>query len=375
MSFAGLGLILGGMSSGLQVYVDMAAEALRDGTDLYGQPLPRGAGGLADQGVIVEQLAQKMAADDPVALGYSGVTAQAWREHAASNARAVAAAAAKDRSTAVHLDASGQVVAEGGAAMDSNNQAAADNTAAIAPYTGSPAGDRQMLRELDNRTGTARNLIKASDQRAVMLAQLLRGGPGAAAAMAPAGAGAGMGGGAPASMGGGGGGFSFPNLSGITKAASAFQPASSSATVDAGPAADVSGRDLPPGVANEYKLQRKTILAARAISAAFPEIKSIGGFRADSLKWHPSGLAIDVMIPNPTSPQGIALGQRVLNFVLANQQKFGLDHAIWRQTMHIPGRAPSLMENRGGATANHMDHVHVATSGGGYPSGGEAYAL
>ncbi|WP_074243701.1 hypothetical protein [Mycobacteroides abscessus] len=219
------------MSSGLQVYVDMAAEALRDGTDLYGQPLPRGAGGLADQGVIVEQLAQKMAADDPVALGYSGVTAQAWREHAASNARAVAAAAAKDRSTAVHLDASGQVVAEGGAAMDSNNQAAADNTAAIAPYTGSPAGDRQMLRELDNRTGTARNLIKASDQRAVMLAQLLRGGPGAAAAMAPAGAGAGMGaGGAPASMGGGGGGFSFPNLSGITKAASGHQNGSASNT-------------------------------------------------------------------------------------------------------------------------------------------------
>ncbi|WP_237112285.1 MULTISPECIES: hypothetical protein [Mycobacteriaceae] len=361
------------MSSGLQVYVDMAAEALRDGTDLYGQPLPRGAGGLADQGVIVEQLAKKMAADDPAALGYSGVTAQMWRDHAAANARAVAAVAAKDRSTAVHLDASGQVVAEGSAAMDSNNQAAADNTAAIAPYTGSPAGDRQMLRELDNRTGTARNLIKASDQRAVMLAQLLRGGP-ASAAMAPAGAGA-MGGGAPASMGGGGGGFAFPNLTGITKTASAFQPSSSNATIDAGTGANVSGRDLPPGVANEYKLQRKTILAARAISAAFPEIQSIGGFRADSLKWHPNGLAIDVMIPNPTSPQGIALGQRVLNFVLANQQKFGLDHAIWRQTMYIPGRAPSMMENRGGATANHMDHVHLATSGGGYPSGGEAYAL
>ncbi|WP_139360970.1 hypothetical protein [Mycobacterium sp. D16R24] len=211
------------MSSGLQVYVDMAAEALRDGTDLYGRPLPRGAGGLADQGVIVEQLAQKMAADDPAALGFTGVSAQAWRDHSVANARAVAAAAAKDRSTAVHLDASGQVVADGSASMDSNNQAAADNTAAIAPYTGSPAGDRQMLRELDNRTGTARNLIKASDQRAVMLAQLMRGGPGAAAAMAPAGAGMGAGGGAPASMGGGGGGFSFPNLSGITKAVGSQQ--------------------------------------------------------------------------------------------------------------------------------------------------------
>ncbi|CAA0136198.1 Uncharacterised protein [Mycolicibacterium vanbaalenii] len=78
-----------------------------------------------------------------------------------------------------------------------------------------------MLRELDNRTGTARNLIKASDQRAVMLAQLLRGGsPAGSAAMAPAGA---MGGGAPASMGGGGGGFAFPNLSGITKTGGGYQ--------------------------------------------------------------------------------------------------------------------------------------------------------
>ena len=55
---------------------------------------------------------------------------------------------------------------------------------------------------------------------------------------------------------------------------------------------------LPAGVASEEGLQVKTIWAARAISVMFPEITNIGGFRQDPLKWHPNGLAIDVMIPN-----------------------------------------------------------------------------
>ncbi|SLH38951.1 hypothetical protein [Mycobacteroides abscessus] len=137
---------------------------------------------------------------------------------------------------------------------------------------------------------------------------------------------------------------------------------------------DVEGA-LPKGKADEKGLQVKTILLARAVSAAFPEITRIGGYRADSMHWHPDGLAIDVMIDNPNTPQGKALGDRVLKFVMSKQQQFGIDHAIWRQTIHIPGNSPRMMENRGSATQNHMDHVHIATSGGGYPRGGEIYAL
>jgi hypothetical protein len=32
-----------------------------------------------------------------------------------------------------------------------------------------------------------------------------------------------------------------------------------------------------------------------------------------------------------------------------------------------------MMSNRGGATANHFDHVHIATNGGGFPTGHETY--
>lgn len=99
--------------------------------------------------------------------------------------------------------------------------------------------------------------------------------------------------------------------------------AAPSASSDAGPAlvpvpvdnARVAPRilrvALPEGVAPEKGLQVKTILAARAVSKTFPEILDIGGVRADALKWHPNGMAIDVMIPNYTTPEGKALGDRV----------------------------------------------------------------
>ncbi|MFI5509067.1 hypothetical protein ACIA48_16475 [Mycobacterium sp. NPDC051804] len=130
---------------------------------------------------------------------------------------------------------------------------------------------------------------------------------------------------------------------------------------------------LPIGVAQEQGLQVDTILAARAVSAAFPEILNIGGVRPDSLKWHPHGMAIDVMIPNARTPAGKALGDSVLAYVLANAKRFDLNHVIWRQTIYKPDGSQRAMSDRGGDTANHYDHVHIATDGGGYPRDGQTY--
>jgi hypothetical protein len=124
---------------------------------------------------------------------------------------------------------------------------------------------------------------------------------------------------------------------------------------------------LPVGVASERGLQVKTILAARSISAAFPEIKSIGGVRPDALPWHPRGLAIDVMIPNPSSAAGIALGNEIVRFAFKNADRFALQDCIWRGTYYTPERGPS------GSGYGHYDHVHITTHGGGYPTGGEVY--
>jgi hypothetical protein len=131
--------------------------------------------------------------------------------------------------------------------------------------------------------------------------------------------------------------------------------------------------ELSPGVAPEQGLQVHTIWAARAISMMFLEIKTIGGYRQDPLKWHPNGLAIDVMIPNFESPEGIELGNQIAGYALANAQRWGVLHVIWRQGLYPGIGAPSWTADYGNLTANHFDHVHIATNGGGYPTGREKY--
>lgn len=125
-------------------------------------------------------------------------------------------------------------------------------------------------------------------------------------------------------------------------------------------------RPLPRGVAPEEGLQVKTIYAARAVSAVFPEIKSIGGVRPDAMRWHPEGLAIDIMVPNPSSAAGIALGNKIVAFVLKNAVRFSLQDVIWRGVYYTPA-GPR------GSDAGHYDHIHITTHGGGYPKGGELY--
>jgi hypothetical protein len=133
--------------------------------------------------------------------------------------------------------------------------------------------------------------------------------------------------------------------------------------------------ELPPGHANEQGLQIHTIWAERAISTMFLDITTIGGFRQDALRWHPEGLAIDVMIPNYQSPEGIELGNQIAGFALANAKRWGVLHVIWRQGFYPGIGAPSWTADYGNETANHFDHVHIATDGGGYPTGREKYYL
>jgi hypothetical protein len=143
--------------------------------------------------------------------------------------------------------------------------------------------------------------------------------------------------------------------------------------------APMAGQDfqfeLPKGVAPEGGLQIKTIWVARVMSVMFPEIKTIGGYRQDALKWHPNGLAIDVMIPNYHSQEGIDLGNQIAGLALANAKRWGVLHVIWRQGFYPGIGAPSWTADYGNETANHFDHVHIATEGGGYPTGHEVYYM
>ncbi len=295
------------------------------------------------------------------------------------------------RAAVVGLDAqSGQVSGEGGAVGASGRAGAGvirDQArvagAAAGGLGSSPAGVRMVVATMDEHLAAMQRQVQVTTEQNRVLATRLR-----QLAMAYRGmGGGGMGGsmlsgmGSLPCLGGGGGGLS--GVSGLAGLPTSLMGRGFGGAAGlgggAGSVGGVVGRsvggELGPGVASEKGLQRDTILAARAVSAAFPEIRTIGGVRPDSLKWHPNGQAIDVMIPDPTSAHGKALGDAIMRFAMAHRQQFNINHVIWQQTIYNPDGSSSLMENRGSPTQNHMDHVHIATNGGGFPHGGESYRL
>jgi len=161
---------------------------------------------------------------------------------------------------------------------------------------------------------------------------------------------------------------------GAPQIASAAEAAQLAANAPA-PTATAMPFELPSGVAPENGLQVDTIRVARAISVLFPQITTIGGWRQDALKWHPNGLAIDVMIPDHDSPAGIDLGNQIAGFALANAQRWNIDHVIWRHAIYLGPKSGQYMPEMGSENANHYDHVHIATAGGGYPTGNEKYYI
>lgn len=120
------------------------------------------------------------------------------------------------------------------------------------------------------------------------------------------------------------------------------------------------------GSSVESGLTPDAIKVHRAVCAQFPQISSYGGVRADSLPEHPSGRAIDCMLANYSSASGNALGWQIANWLRGNAGRLGIsqilfDQKIW--TVQRGGEGWRFMSSRGGATANHRDHVHVTVYG------------
>ena len=113
--------------------------------------------------------------------------------------------------------------------------------------------------------------------------------------------------------------------------------------------------NLPPMKWSEHMLTQNAVRAGRAIALEFPEVKSIGGYRAsDPFPDHPSGRALDVM-----TYANKALGDRILNWLFDHNEFFKMQYAIWQQAMWYRKGAPEPMADRGSPTQNHMDHVHA----------------
>lgn len=112
----------------------------------------------------------------------------------------------------------------------------------------------------------------------------------------------------------------------------------------------------------EQGLTPNALRALNAIRKEFPEITTIGGVRPDSLPDHPSGLALDFMIPDPTSATGEALGNDIASYLREHASDLGVEYVIWQQEIWNVRRDAEgwrSMADRGSVTANHRDHVHV----------------
>ncbi|MEU4604925.1 SH3 domain-containing protein [Kribbella sp. NPDC023972] len=137
---------------------------------------------------------------------------------------------------------------------------------------------------------------------------------------------------------------------------SATKPVASTAST----AGTISQAACKSGSAVEDGLTQDAIRVHRAVCAKFPNITSYGGLRAgDSGSEHSTGRALDIMVSGSE-------GDEVAAWLKANYKKLGISELIWSQRIWTVQRSSEgwrAMEDRGGVTANHYDHVHVSVYG------------
>lgn len=109
------------------------------------------------------------------------------------------------------------------------------------------------------------------------------------------------------------------------------------------------------GSAVEDGLTSNAIAVHRAVCADFPAVDSYGGYRADGGE-HGSGQALDIMVSDSS------VGDEIAEWVRSNSQALGVSEVLWSQQIWTVQRSSEgwrWLEDRGSATANHYDHVHV----------------
>ncbi|WP_109509682.1 ligand-binding protein SH3 [Nocardioides speluncae] len=110
-----------------------------------------------------------------------------------------------------------------------------------------------------------------------------------------------------------------------------------------------NGTSVPSGVSSSIAKVHQ------AVCARFPEITIYGTLRGGGGD-HGIGKAVDIMVSGDR-------GWEVAEYVRANYAALGVSYVIYSQSMwsvERSGEGWRAMEDRGSATANHYDHVHVS---------------
>jgi hypothetical protein len=110
-----------------------------------------------------------------------------------------------------------------------------------------------------------------------------------------------------------------------------------------------------PDTSVEHGLTSGAVQVYRSVCHAFPQVTRYGGW--DAHGEHSSGKALDIMTSD------VQLGNAIAAFLQGHASELDVFDVIWRQHIWTSQRAGDgwrSMPNRGSATANHMDHVHVS---------------
>jgi uncharacterized protein YgiM (DUF1202 family) len=116
-------------------------------------------------------------------------------------------------------------------------------------------------------------------------------------------------------------------------------------------------------------LKPNGVKVLNAVRKNWPQIKTIGTVRPDALPDHPSGRALDLMIPNYKSKAGKKLGHDLSRWLEARHTELGINYIIWDQhiwNVQRDSQGWRSMASRGSDSANHKNHVHVTVLAKGY---------
>jgi hypothetical protein len=119
----------------------------------------------------------------------------------------------------------------------------------------------------------------------------------------------------------------------------------------------------PTGRGAEAGLNPDALRVLRCTARGWPEIPTYYGIGSrPNVSDHPYGNAVDVMIPDYTSPAGAALGDEITQWLLQNRKQLGVKYLIWKKRIwSVERQAEGWREYFG--ISPHYDHIHVSTYG------------
>jgi hypothetical protein len=127
-----------------------------------------------------------------------------------------------------------------------------------------------------------------------------------------------------------------------------------SGSPDAPPSSGTSTAPCATGSSMESGLSSNAIRVHRSACAAFPSVRRFGGVGPTGE--HAAGRAVDIMVG------GDSLGDAISAWARRNAGALHISEVIWSQHIWTVQRSSEgwrPMSDRGSATANHYDHVHV----------------